>query len=198
MEEYATVRSLGRGSFGAVTLCRSKTSAELVAIKFLTDRDYKTWNECLTKREVKALRAIGAHPFIVRLQKVIHEPTTKRLYLIFNYCPSNLHQAIREKRKRRGAGYADKRTPDPFGLPPRGPSRDAHKVRSKAQGDSHLKKSPLGQYSSSRPSTTCTREDTFIAISSPKIFSWHLTERFALQTLDARGRFGRRLRTLYT
>jgi len=50
MDAYAAVRSLGRGTFGAVTLCREKATNELVAVKFLTDKEYVTWNQCLTKR----------------------------------------------------------------------------------------------------------------------------------------------------
>ncbi|GBG27284.1 Protein kinase [Hondaea fermentalgiana] len=101
MDKYEVVRHIGQGAFGEVTECIERVSGDRVAVKVISNRRYDTWDECLKLREVRALRALKSnHKNIVVLRQIVRE--NKKLYLVFDYHPRNLHARIQEVRQRGG------------------------------------------------------------------------------------------------
>ncbi|CAK8989606.1 Cyclin-dependent kinase F-4 (CDKF [Durusdinium trenchii] len=98
MDKYDVVRRIGQGAFGEVTECVERASGARVAVKVISNKRYETWEECLKLREVRALRQLGAHhKSIVVLRQIVRE--NKKLFLVFDYHPSNLYQRIKALRK---------------------------------------------------------------------------------------------------
>lgn len=91
------VRRIGQGAFGEVTECTEKSTGFRCAVKVISNKRYETWDECLKLREVRSLRRLGStHKHIVVLRQIIRE--NKKLFLVFDYHPTNLHRRIQEVR----------------------------------------------------------------------------------------------------
>ena len=58
-------------------------------------KKYYSWDECMTLREIKALRKLN-HPNIVKLKEVIR--VNNDLYLVFEYMQGNVYELIKSSR----------------------------------------------------------------------------------------------------
>ncbi|KAL5746611.1 hypothetical protein ACOSP7_027757 [Xanthoceras sorbifolium] len=96
MEKYDLLHEVGAGTFGKVWKAVDKSSQEVVAIKKLVRQRFHSREECLSLREIKALRILRHHPNIVSLKRVIRVGTS--LYLVFEYMESNLFQVMRSRK----------------------------------------------------------------------------------------------------
>ena len=79
MEKYKILERLGEGAFGKVYKALNKSTGEVVAIKKF-EQKYKTWDECLELREIKALQKLK-HPNITKLREVLQ--SGEELFLVF-------------------------------------------------------------------------------------------------------------------
>nr|XP_054605982.1 serine/threonine-protein kinase ICK [Nothobranchius furzeri] len=93
MNRYTTIRQLGDGTYGSVSLGRSLESGELVAIKKMK-RKFYSWEECMNLREVKSLKKLN-HANVIKLKEVIRE--NDHLYFIFEYMKENLYQLMKDR-----------------------------------------------------------------------------------------------------
>jgi len=105
MDEYETLKRIGDGTFGTVFLCKrrgvnphvgatqSPNTSSLVAIKRMK-MAYSSWNDCMSLREVKALKKLN-HKNVIILKEVVRENNS--LYLVFEHMEENLHQLIRKQ-----------------------------------------------------------------------------------------------------
>ena len=59
-------------------------------------KKFYSWEECMSIREIKALRKVN-HPNLIKLLEVIR--VNDDLYLIFEYMSQNLHEKIQEMKK---------------------------------------------------------------------------------------------------
>jgi protein kinase len=94
MERYMLVKELGEGAFGSVRQAINQETGEVVAIKQIK-REYDSWDECLSLREVKSLQKLN-HPKIVKLKELILR--NKLLYFVFEYMEQNLYQVIADRK----------------------------------------------------------------------------------------------------
>ncbi|KAG2495826.1 hypothetical protein HYH03_006065 [Edaphochlamys debaryana] len=91
--EYTFVRPLEEGAYGAVYLCLQRPSSIPVAVKVckhLQDEGVKR----LLLREIKVLRALPAHPCVVRLLDAFRSQATGRAHLVFELMDRSLHQEL--------------------------------------------------------------------------------------------------------
>lgn len=97
MERFQTVRTIGTGTYGTVMEAHTKVTRETVAVKKMK-KQYYTWDEALTLREVKVLRKL-THPNVVKLKEVIRQHND--LFLIFEYVEGTVLDLIRNYQKNR-------------------------------------------------------------------------------------------------
>ena len=82
MNRYEITAQIGDGTFGRVMKATNKQTSSTVAIKQIKKK-MKSWNECISLREIQTLREIS-HPNIVTLLEVILE-NDGSLYFVFEY-----------------------------------------------------------------------------------------------------------------
>ena len=58
-------------------------------------KQYKTWNECLILRELKALKKLNNHENIIKLMEVLREKNC--LYFVFEFADLNLYQLMKSR-----------------------------------------------------------------------------------------------------
>lgn len=90
MERYTIIKKIGDGSYGSVYKALDKSTNALVAIKKIK-RKYKSWEECLSLREINSLRKLS-HPNIIKLKRVVK--VNEEVFFIFEFMEGNLHQLI--------------------------------------------------------------------------------------------------------
>lgn len=86
--QYDILGNIDEGSFGSVLLGREKESGREVAIKKMK-RKYRSWQECIELREIKALSKLK-HPCLVKLLKVLK--FQDELFLVFEFVSTNLYK----------------------------------------------------------------------------------------------------------
>ena len=91
---YAVCNDIGKGSYGAVSKAKEKSTNEIVALK-LVKRDTRLKNGFPENsiREIKILRMLKSHPNIITLRNIITCPN-RDIYLVFDYCPYDLQGLI--------------------------------------------------------------------------------------------------------
>lgn len=95
MKRYQTLKDLGDGTYGSVSLARNRETGETVAVKKMK-RKYYSWEECINLREVKSLRKLN-HANVVKLKELIREDD--HLYFVFEYMKENLYQMMKSRDK---------------------------------------------------------------------------------------------------
>mmetsp|Transcript_32195 Transcript_32195/g.32819 ORF Transcript_32195/g.32819 Transcript_32195/m.32819 type:complete len:616 (+) Transcript_32195:259-2106(+) len=93
MNRYRVMTQLGDGSYGTVYKGVNIETGELSAIKKMKKK-FPTWEECMSLREVKALRKLN-HQNIVKLKEVIRE--NDELYFVFEHMEGNLYQLMKAR-----------------------------------------------------------------------------------------------------
>lgn len=99
MNRYNLLAPLGDHSYSSVYKAENIETQQIVAIKIMKKK-YYTWQECMSLREIKVLRALQ-HPSILRLKEVIRNK--EELYLVYEYLEENLfkyYQILRDKGKK--------------------------------------------------------------------------------------------------
>ena len=90
MQRYRVGSILNEGAFSSVFQAFTDTG-DLVAIKKLK-HSFRTWQECMELREVKALKRLS-HPNIIKLREVLREG--EELYFVFDYCERTLYNVMK-------------------------------------------------------------------------------------------------------
>ena len=93
MEKYTIIEEIGDGSFG--TVYKAISNETTFAIKKMK-KQYKSWNECLLLKELKALKKLNNHNNIIKLNEVLREKNC--LYFVFEYANLNLYQLIKNRK----------------------------------------------------------------------------------------------------
>lgn len=101
MDRYTRLQTIGKGSFGTVTLVRRKADGKALVWKEL---DYGKMTEREKKHvvtEVNLLRELR-HPYIVKYCDRIIDKQTTKLYIVMEYCPGgDLAKLIKKHRAER-------------------------------------------------------------------------------------------------
>ena len=101
MEKYIVLQTIGKGSFGTVTLVKRKADGKVLVWKEL---DYGKMSEREKNHvvtEVNLLRELR-HPFIVKYCDRIIDKQTTKLYIVMEYCPGgDLAKLIKKHRAER-------------------------------------------------------------------------------------------------
>ncbi|KAL0384424.1 UNVERIFIED_CONTAM: Serine/threonine-protein kinase PEPKR2 [Sesamum radiatum] len=89
-QEYELAKTIGKGKFGSVLLCRSKATGEEFACKTLRK------GEEIVHREVEIMQHLSGHPGVVTLKAVYED--TESFYLVMELCSGGrlLDQMARE------------------------------------------------------------------------------------------------------
>lgn len=95
MDRYKILKTIGDGTYGSVSKAVHKTTGEVVAIKQMKKK-VRSWNECISMREVRVLLNIS-HPNIVRMLEVIKEDNY--LALIFEFLDEDVYHHIKDRNK---------------------------------------------------------------------------------------------------
>lgn len=95
MDKYKIIKFIGDGTYGNVAMAVNKQSGENMAIKKMKKK-YYSWDECMSLREIKALRKLN-HPNIIKLHEVIR--VNDDLYLVFTYMQGNVLDLLRDSQK---------------------------------------------------------------------------------------------------
>lgn len=95
MDRYKILKTIGDGTYGSVSKAVHKTTGEVVAIKQMKKK-VRSWNECISMREVRVLLNIS-HPNIVRMLEVIKEENY--LALIFEFLDEDVYHHIKDRNK---------------------------------------------------------------------------------------------------
>ncbi|XP_057965208.1 serine/threonine-protein kinase MHK isoform X1 [Malania oleifera] len=95
MERYKILKELGDGTCGRVYKAVNMETYEIVAVKKMK-RKFYFWEDCMSLRELKALRKLK-HPNIIMLKEVVRE--NNELFFIFEYMEYNLYQIMKERRR---------------------------------------------------------------------------------------------------
>ena len=107
VNEYALVRSLGKGSFGTVKLALNTTNHELVALKLIPKSRKRRhsiadgsphYAEANVLQEITVMKSLS-HPNIVRLIEVVGEPCTRALFLFGRCSCMRLHRLSNNARE---------------------------------------------------------------------------------------------------
>ena len=93
MDRYKILETVGDGTYGSVVKAVNKNTEEIVAIKKMKQK-YYTWDECMSLREIKALRKLN-HKNIVKLKEVIR--VKDDLYFVFEFMEKNVYQKIQHR-----------------------------------------------------------------------------------------------------
>ncbi|CAN0287823.1 unnamed protein product [Discosporangium mesarthrocarpum] len=95
MDQYDLLQTLGKGSFGLVRKARRKSDGKALVVK---EMDYGLANDKQKQQivaEVNILRELR-HPFIVRYYDRIVDKRNTKLYIVMEYCNTDLGQIIKK------------------------------------------------------------------------------------------------------
>lgn len=95
MEAYELISRQGVGSYAVVWKARERGTGRLVAIKELK-QTCATWEEVVAMKEVAVMRAVGAHPNVLRMHAVTR--LAGRAYLVLDQCDCNVYQLMSSAR----------------------------------------------------------------------------------------------------
>ena len=93
MERYKIIKPVGDGTYGVVYKATNTANGEVCAIKKMKTK-FKSWEECLSLREIKSLRKFS-HNNIVKLKEAFR--VNDELHLVFEYLDENLYQLIKDR-----------------------------------------------------------------------------------------------------
>lgn len=93
MERYKMLKNVGDGTYGVVFKAINTANGEVCAIKRMKTK-FKSWDECLSLREIKSLRKLS-HNYIVKLKEAFR--VNDELHLVFEYLDENVYQLIKDR-----------------------------------------------------------------------------------------------------
>jgi serine/threonine protein kinase len=95
IEKYEILEKKGKGAYGIVWRAAQRKTGKVVALKKVFDAFQNETDSQRTFREVMYLKHLAGHKHIVKLLSVVKSYNKKDLYLVFEYCESDLHYVIR-------------------------------------------------------------------------------------------------------
>jgi serine/threonine protein kinase len=95
MDKYKIIKTVGDGTYGTVAKAINRQDGKEVAIKKMKQK-FKTWDECMSLREIKALRKLNHHN-IIKLREVLR--VVDDLYLVFDFMENNVYEMMRDAQK---------------------------------------------------------------------------------------------------
>ena len=93
-DRYKKLIKLGEGTYGDVSKCLDQLTNKTVALKKIKILEENEGIPSTALREISILKEL-IHPNIVQLLDIYND--TKKLYLVFEYCKTDLHKFIKEK-----------------------------------------------------------------------------------------------------
>jgi protein-serine/threonine kinase len=85
IEDFETLRLIGKGEYGKVLLVRKLSSGELLAMKIIKKKLIEAKNQVEHTKAERSILEKATHPYIVRLRYAFH--TNLKLYMAMEYCP---------------------------------------------------------------------------------------------------------------
>lgn len=95
LRKYEIAQKLGKGAYGIVWKAIDKVSRTQVALKKCFDAFRNATDAQRTYREIMYLEALNGHDNIVKLLGIIKSENDRDIYLVFNYCETDLHAVVR-------------------------------------------------------------------------------------------------------
>ena len=85
VDDFETIKLLGKGEYGKVVLVRKIDSGELFALKILKKRLIQDKNQIDHTKSERSILERVSHPYIVHLRYAFQ--TKLKLYFVLEYCP---------------------------------------------------------------------------------------------------------------
>ncbi|XP_067942580.1 MAPK/MAK/MRK overlapping kinase-like [Watersipora subatra] len=96
-QKYRILSKKGEGTFSEVLKCQLKQDGSYWACKKMKQR-YDSLEQVNNLREIQALRRLGSHPNVLRLEEVIFDKKSGTLVLVCELLEMNIYEMIRGKR----------------------------------------------------------------------------------------------------
>lgn len=93
MERYKILKNVGDGTYGVVFKAINTANGEICAIKKMKTK-FKSWDECLSLREIKSLRKLS-HNNVIKLKEAFR--VNDELHLVFEFLDENVYQLIKDR-----------------------------------------------------------------------------------------------------
>ena len=85
VDDFITLKVIGRGSYGKVLLVKKKDTNEVLAMKILKKKEMIIRNQVLHIKTERKVMEIVNHPFIIKLEYAFQN--RHKLYLLTKFCP---------------------------------------------------------------------------------------------------------------
>ena len=85
VDDFSTLRVIGKGSYGKVLLVEKKDDKKIYAMKILKKKAMIKRNQVTHIKTERRIMELIDHPFIVKLRYAFQTP--QKLYFIMDYCP---------------------------------------------------------------------------------------------------------------
>ncbi len=85
VDDFITLKVIGRGSYGKVLLVKKKETDEVLAMKILKKKEMIIRNQVLHIKTERKVMEIVNHPFIIKLEYAFQN--RHKLYLLTKFCP---------------------------------------------------------------------------------------------------------------
>lgn len=95
LRKYEIAQKLGKGAYGIVWKALEKQTRNPVAIKKCFDAFRNPTDAQRTYREIMYLEALKGHANIIQLLGFMSAENDRDIYLVFNYCETDLHAVVR-------------------------------------------------------------------------------------------------------
>ena len=101
MRKYRLLAKKGEGTFSQVVKAQNIKTGTFHAIKCMKS-SYTDKEQVNNLREIQAIKRLGGHPNIVKLDEVLFDSPSGRLALVFELQEGNLYELMKDSRKRLG------------------------------------------------------------------------------------------------
>ena len=85
VNDFTTLKVIGKGSYGKVLLVEKKDDKKIYAMKILKKKAMIKRNQVNHIKAERKIMELIDHPFIVKLKYAFQNP--QKLYLVMDYCP---------------------------------------------------------------------------------------------------------------
>ncbi|KAF6024165.1 MOK [Bugula neritina] len=96
-QKYRILSKKGEGTFSEVLKCQLKQDGSYWACKKMKQR-YDSLEQVNNLREIQALRRLGNHPNVLKLEEVIYDKKSGTLVLVCELLEMNIYEMIKGKR----------------------------------------------------------------------------------------------------
>ena len=85
INDFTTLKVIGKGSYGKVLLVEKKDDKKIYAMKILKKKAMIKRNQVAHIKTERKIMELVDHPFIVKLRYAFQNP--QKLYMVMDYCP---------------------------------------------------------------------------------------------------------------